>query len=173
MRRPAACACACALALATACAGPGLRGPGAAEYRFPRMFAASQVVAVTAGGERMEFIASVRRSGDVHEVTLFDPVFAAPVLTARAAGREVSEQLLAPGPRAGDGVRLVRLLRDVFARSYAERGGEAEAGGWTGRVRLTGLAPEPAPCRFPAELALAARGGAGSVRVRTLDVQCE
>ncbi|HYD39813.1 MAG TPA: hypothetical protein VEB43_03205 [Anaeromyxobacter sp.] len=171
MRRPATCAC--ALVLATACASAGARGPGAQEYRFPRAFAASQVVAVNAGGERREFIASVRRSGAAHEVTLFDPVFAAPVLTARAEGRAVTEELLAPGPRAGDGVRLVKLLRDVFARRYAERGGEAEAGGWTGRVRLTGLAPEPGPCRFPAEIELAARGGAGSVRVRTLEAECE
>jgi hypothetical protein len=130
-------------------------------------------VAVTTGGDRREFIASVRRSGAVHEVTLFDPVFAAPVLRARAEGSAVTEELLVAGPRAGDGVRLVKLLRDVFARSYAERGGEAEAGGWTGRVRLAGLAGEAAPCRFPTELALDVRGGAASVRVRTLDVACE
>lgn len=162
-----------ASALLAACAGPGAGRPGRAEYSFPRAFEASQLVAVTAGGERRELLASVRRSGDDLQVTLFDPVFAVPVLSARAQGRTITEERLAPGPRAGDGVRLVRLLRDVLSRRYAEGAGTPEAGGWAGRVRLSALPPATTPCRFPAEIEVAPRGSGTIVRVRTLDVACE
>jgi hypothetical protein len=157
--------------LALGCAGVGSRG-AAPPYRFPTDFRASQVVALEEPGGRHELIASVRRSGDEHQVTLFDPVFAVPLLSARAQGGEVSEELLAPGPRPGDGKRLAELLRDVFGRDYVERGGTAEASGWSGRARLSGLPPGSAACRFPAEIEMVPRIGQVRVRVRTLDVTC-
>ena len=163
---------AAAAALGLGCAGAGTHGAGPVPYRFPPAFRASQVVTVQQAGEPHELIASVRRSGDEQDVTLFDPVFAAPLLSARIRGGEVSEELLAPGPRSGDGKRLAELLREVFGREYAERGGAAEAGGRAGVARLAGLPPEPAGCRFPAEIEFIPRVGDLRVRVRTLDVAC-
>jgi hypothetical protein len=164
-------AVAAAAALAFGCAGAGAEGPGAARYRFPTAFRATQVVAMEEPGGRHELIASVRRSGDEEEVTLFDPIFGVPLLNARARRGEVSEEILAPGPRPGDGKRLAELMRDVFSRDYAERDGAAEARGWTGTARLSGLPPEAA-CRFPAEIEIIPRMGQVRVRVRTVDVDC-
>lgn len=155
---------------AVGCAG--VQGTGAVTYRFPQALRASQVVVLEREGQRHEFIASVRRAGADVEVTLFDPVFAIPLLHARAQGGEVSEELLAPGPRPGDGKRLAGLLRDVFSRGYAEAGGAARADGWMGKVRLAGLPAEPGECRFPQEIELRPRAGGAVVQVKTLDVAC-
>jgi hypothetical protein len=154
------------------CACAGAQGAGAITYRFPQELRASQVVVLESEGERHEFIASVRRAGADVEVTLFDPVFAVPLLHARAQGGEVTEELLAPGPRPGDGKRLAGLLRDVFSRGYAETDGAARADGWMGKVRLAGLPAEPGECRFPEEIELRPRAGGAVVQVKTLDVAC-
>src|SRR5512147_3182559 len=120
-----------AAALALACAGPGTHGAGGAPYRFPAVFQVSQVVTVEEPNGKHELIASVRRSQDGLRVSLFDPVFNVPLLSAQVERGEVSEELLTPGPRPGDGKRLAGLLAEVFSRRYDERGGAAEA---TGRV---------------------------------------
>lgn len=161
-------------ASATAAAGcAGARGAGTSPYRFPPAFQASQVVTVVEPGGRHEFIASVRRSAEGGEVTLFDPVFSVPLLVARTRGGEASEELLAPGPRPGDGKRLAELLRDVFGGEYALRGADAQAGVAGASVRLTGVPPEGTPCRFPASIQVAPRLGGVRVEARTVDVGCE
>jgi len=172
MRRRTAPLAAPALALALGCAGAPARPAGAVPYRFPPAFAASQVVTIEGVGEPREMIASVRRDGDEYEVTLFDPVFQAPLLAARAGAGGVSEELLAPGPRPGDGKRLLELLREVYGQEYAEQEGTAQAQGRSGRALLAGLNGTGGACRFPAEIEIAPRGGPVRVTVRTTDVAC-
>jgi hypothetical protein len=157
---------------ALGCAGAPVRPAGAVPYRFPAAFEASQVVTIEGAGERREMIASVRRAGDDYQVTLFDPVFQVPLLAARAGGGAVTEELFTPGPRPGDGKRLVELLREVYGQEYAEAGGAAAARGRSGQARLAGLPPAGGACRFPTEIEIAPRVGAVRVAVRTTDVAC-
>jgi hypothetical protein len=157
--------------VASGCAGVAAR-PAGTTYRFPVAFEASQVVTIDAGGERREVIASVRRAGDDYQVTLFDPVFQVPLLGAAASGGKVTEELLAPGPRPGDGKQLLELLREVYGQDYAERAGAAVAQGRSGRTTLAGLPPAGGACRFPREIAITPRLGAMRFAVRTTDVAC-
>lgn len=150
------------------CATPSTRGTGPLSYRFPEAFTASQVVEVEQGGTRLQFLASVRRDGPDCRVTLFDPVFSVPLVEARLEGGKASEELLAPGPRPGDGRRLVQLLAEVFGRAYPEREGEAEATTIIGAVHLAGLPPPEQACRLPAQIQLLPRPGL-VVRVRTVE----
>jgi hypothetical protein len=170
--RSGALALALAAAAASGCAGAPVRPVGASTYRFPAAFEASQVVTLEVGGERHEFIASVRRTGDDYQVTLFDPIFEVPLLGAAASGGKVTEELLAPGPRPGDGTRLLELLREVYGQDYAELAGAAEARGRSGSARLNGLPPAGEACRFPREIAITPRLGAMRFAVRTTDVAC-
>ncbi|HVO17976.1 MAG TPA: hypothetical protein VMU15_01890 [Anaeromyxobacter sp.] len=172
MRPGRALLAAAALAAAPGCAGAPVRPAGAVSYRFPRAFEGSQVVTILGAGERREMIASVRRAGDDYEVTLFDPVLQVPLLAARARAGVVTEELLTPGPRPGDGKRLVELLREVYGQEYGESDGAALAQGRSGRARLTGLPPGGGPCRFPREIEIAPRTGAVRVAVRTTDLAC-
>ena len=172
MRRGRAPLAAAALAAALGCAGARVPPAGAVSYRFPRAFEGSQVVAIEGAGERREMIASVRRAGDDYEVTLFDPVLQVPLLTARARGRVVTEEFFTPGPRPGDGKRLVELLREVYGQEYRESAGAALAQGRSGQARLAGVPPGGGPCRFPREIEIAPRVGAVRVAVRTTDVAC-
>lgn len=159
-------------ALALACAGAAPR-PGERTYRFPEAFEATQVVTVALDSGPQEALASVRRRGADYEVTLFEPTFAAPLLTAAARGGAVSEELLVAGPRRGDGLRLVKLLADVFGRAYrAGADGRGEARGSLGAYALDGL-PGPGPCAFPAAVDVSPTLGLGPhVHARTVDVSC-
>jgi hypothetical protein len=161
-----------ALAVLLGCAGAPARPGAGSVYRFPRAFEASQVVTLEAGGERREVLASLHRAGADYEVTLFEPVFSAPLLTASARGEALHEELLMPGPRPGDGTRLLALLRDVYGRAYPLDGaGRAEVRGELGRYELSGLAAAPAACPFPDRIEIAPRLGP-RVAVRTVEVGC-
>ncbi len=173
MRTRRSCLCASLVALAGCAAVP--RGGAGSGYRFPQAFEVTQLVKLSLGRDgARELLASVRRSGDDYDVTLFDPVFASPVLTASIRGTEAREETLARGPRPGDGIRLVELLRDLHEHRYAcTAAGVAEAS--TARVsyRLSQLPSPAAACRFPAVIEVIPRIGLGPrVHVRTIDVSC-
>jgi len=168
-RSPAA-----ALALAAACAGVPA-GPGG--WAFPASFDANQVVVAEArdGAGTWELVASLRRRGADYEVTLFDPVFGAPVLAASLRDGRASEQVLAPaGIRAGDGERLVETLREIYGQRYpAESGGATGAETLRQRTTLAAISGGTG-CRFPATIEIRPRAGpVERLEVRTIEVRCD
>jgi len=169
VRRAAAALLALAAACATVPAGPG-------GWAFPASFDANQVVRIEGRDGSWELVASLRRRGDDYEVTLFDPVFSAPVLTASLRGGQASERVLAPagaGVRPGDGERLVETLREIYGERYpAEEGGRTAAGSLRVHTALSGIAGE-AGCRFPGAIEIRPRAGpVERLEVRTIEVRC-
>jgi hypothetical protein len=159
------------LAVATACAGVPRGGEGV--YAFPDAFVATQAVTVTLDSSNQDLVASLSRRGPDLEVTLFDPVFAFPVLTASVRAGVANEVRHADSVRPGDGERLVRLLVAVYEMQYSDTAGVGDASTPTLRLRLEGLPGEGA-CRFPDAIEVSPRfGGGPRVRVRTLDVACD
>ena len=160
--------------LAVACAASGCAhlAPSAAdrEFHFRNELAVTQTVEVDAAGGRHAFLASLRRHGDEIEVTLFDPVFAAPMLSAAWRRGKAEETLLAAGARPGDGKRLIELLREVYAMNYPPpASGRTRATSSRVAVELEGFGR--APCDFPDRMVLEARvGPAFEVRVETVSV---
>ncbi|HET9598470.1 MAG TPA: hypothetical protein VFP65_22975 [Anaeromyxobacteraceae bacterium] len=161
------------LLAATACAG-SMRGGGAAgEYGFPDAFEVTQVVTVESGDDRRELLASVRRRAADYEVTLFDPVFATPLVSAALHGGAASEERFSEAVPPGDGTRLVEQLARLYGERFpAPRDGVTESASGPFRFRLARL-PDAEACRFPGEIAIRPRLGASRrVDVRTLDVRC-
>lgn len=162
-----------ALALAAACAAAP-RAP--AGWAFPAAFDVNQVVRVEGRDGSWELVASLRRRGADYEVTLFDPIFGAPVLTASLMAGRASEEVLAPpgaGIRPGDGSRLVETLRGVYGQRYpSEEGGRTAAEGMRLAVALSAISGEPG-CRFPGAIEIRPRAGpVDRLEVRTLEVRC-
>jgi hypothetical protein len=137
------------------------------------VFDATQAVTVTLEGREQELIASLSRRGRDLEVTLFDPIFSLPVLTASSHGGIASEIRHTDAIPPGKGERLVELLVTVYEARYAAGWtGTAEATTATMRFLLDGLADEGA-CRFPGTVEVSPRfGGGPRVRARTLEVAC-
>jgi hypothetical protein len=158
------------LALA-ACAGAPHGGRSA--YTFPEAFDATQAVTVTLEGRTQELIASLSRRGRDFDVTLFDPVFSFPVLTASSRAGVASEVRHTDAVPRGGGERLVQLLAAVYEARYARTeaaGGKATAGAM--QLTLEGLANEAA-CQFPATIEVSSRIGDGPhVRVVTVEATC-
>jgi hypothetical protein len=146
---------------------------GDAGYAFPEAFDATQAVTVKLEDREHELIASLSRRGGDLEVTLFDPIFSFPVLTASFRGGVASELRHSEAVPAGNGERLAELLVAVYeARYQARAAGAAESATATMRFRLEDL-PDAGPCRFPGTVEVAPRLGAGPhVRARTLEVAC-
>jgi hypothetical protein len=157
-----------AAAALAGCAGARPAGP---VWSFPEAFDATQAVSVRGAGPARDLVASLRRRGGDYEVTLFDPIFGAPLLSAARRGGQVSIE--ASGPAAGreaEARRLVEVLADVYGGAYpAPRGGASEGRAGRLAVRLSGVAPRDG-CPFPERVDVSARGV--SVEVRTLDVTC-
>jgi hypothetical protein len=146
---------------------------GDAGYAFPEAFDATQAVTVKLEDREHELIASLSRRGRDLEVTLFDPVFSFPVLTASSRANVASEIRHTDAVPQGKGERLVELLAAVYGARYARgAAGTAEASTATMRFRLEGL-PDAGDCRFPGAVEVAPRlGGGPRVRARTLEVAC-
>lgn len=162
-------AAALAVALAAACAGVR---PAAPAWTFPDAFDATQVVSASGDGPPMELVASLRRRGGDYEVTLFDPVFGAPLLSAavRGGAHEVREIGPAIG-RAGEARRLLDVLASVYGRAYpAPREDATGASTLAYAIRLSEFGA-PGDCAFPGRIDVTASGGA-RVEVRTLEVTC-
>jgi len=161
-----------ALMLSPGCAG---LSQGSAGYVFPSHFEVTQVVTMAPErGETREFVGSVRRAGGDFVVTLFDPVFSFPLLTASYQAGRVTEEAHAPGLESGQGRRLVELLRDVYGQRYSvvDEGGTA-AGAGGASYGLVGIPGPGSSCRFPLAIEILPRKGMGPrVSVRTLDVAC-
>jgi len=166
MRRAAG---ALAALVAAGCAGPRATGSG---FAFPDAFEANQLVTVRTGDETRELLASLRRAGEDHEVTLFDPVFAVPLLSASTRGGSFTVH--GPrGPGADDVARLLALLGDLYDRSYRPAGAdrfEAKSGMFT--FRLFGVSSRGS-CSFPDRIEVEPRvGSAVHLDVVTIDVSC-
>ena len=161
-----------ALMLSPGCAG---LSHGSAGYAFPSHFDVTQVVTVAPErGETREFVGSVRRAGGDFVVTLFDPVFEVPLLTASYRAGRVTEETHAPGLESGQGRRLVELLRDLYGQHYSvvDDGGTA-VGTDDASYRLVGIPGPGSSCRFPLAIEILPRKGMGPrVSVRTVDVAC-
>jgi hypothetical protein len=167
-------AAALALAALAAAGCAGVRpAAGAAGFRFPESFDATQAVTVDAPDGKVELLASLRRRGADYEVTLFDPVFATPLLGASLSGGVFRVDASGPGVTAREAERLVEVLRDVYAGSYPlPVSGTTVARGHGIAITLTDV-DAGAPCPFAGRIDVRPRfGAAPAVAVRTLDVSC-
>ncbi len=160
-----------ALAALAACATVPRGGPG---WSFPPAFAASQVVEVRAERGAQTLLASVWREPGRIEIAFLDPALQVPLVVARLAGGDFSEERFVEFPMPASQVES--LLRDVAALYGA--GGYAPAdGGLAERVGRwnVSLSPPGGPegCRFPERVTMAPReGGLPRIEVRTLEVRC-
>jgi hypothetical protein len=163
-----------ALLIACASAGASRGGTAAGDYSFPGAFDVTQVVTVESGDDHRELLASVRRRAGDYEVTLFDPVFATPLLSAALRGGAASEERYSDTVPSGEGARLVEQLARLYGERFPEpRGGVTEAASGAFRFRLSQLPDATVACRFPGEIAISPRVSARSrVAVRTVEVQC-
>lgn len=166
-----------AAALALALAGAACAGPrpllDAAAFRFPESFDATQVVTVAAPDGKVELVASLRRREADYDVTLFDPVFATPLLGASLEAGVFRVDARGPGVTAREAEQLLEVLRDVYAGGYPRPvDGTTVARGRRVAITLSGVDPD-APCPFAARIDVRPRLGlAPAVAVRTLDVSC-
>ena len=149
------------------------RGPGG--YVFPESFEVNQVVEVDPGrpGSK-EFLASLRRTNEDYEVTLFDVVLQIPVLTASVRAGAVSVQVMTEGMESKYGYRLVELLPDLYGRVFPNTvEGTTESNTEAFGVRLAGVPESGSLCRFPSTIEVIPHRSVGPrLLVRTIDVTC-
>jgi hypothetical protein len=124
-------------------------------------------------GQTREFLASLRRRGGDLDLALFDPAFAAPLLSATRRSGVVHLEIPTGGPSEGEARRLVELLVELYAQPFQETApgrAEARTGGYV--CRLEGVRARLG-CVFPEAIELVLRvGREARVRVVTLDVSC-
>jgi hypothetical protein len=156
---------------AAACAGAPARARH--DFAFPDSFDVNQVVTARVEGVAQELVASLRRRGAEYEVTLFDPAFGVPLLSASLAGGSVTIASAAGPLRRDDAERLLAMLGDLYAQRFRARGPdrlEAKSGRFV--YRLAGLRSREG-CAFPDRIDVAPRmGSAVVIEVVTLDVSC-
>ncbi len=160
--------------LLAGCAGASHELGAGTHYAFPDEFDVTQAVTVASSSDdTREVLASLRRRAGDYDVTLFDPVFAVPVVTASLHGGVAHEEVLAPGVPAGQGKRLVSLLSTLYGSTFPlPRAGSSEAasGGFSFRL---GEIVDGAACPFPAVIDVSPRLGRWpTLHVRTLEVTC-
>ncbi len=171
MRRLAAAATAL---LALACAHGG--SPAGPAFAFPGAFDANQLVEIRTAGETREVLASLRRRGGDFDVTLFDPVFAVPLLSASSRGGAVHVEA-GPAPGRGPGpeeaTQLLSLLADLYGRTFRAAGADRfETSSGRFRFGLVGVRPRDG-CPFPDRIEVSPRlGSAVHLRVDTIEVSC-
>jgi hypothetical protein len=155
-------------ALALGCAHAGASG---AAFAFPAAFDANQLVTIQTGGETRELIASLRRRGADYDVTLFDPVFAVPILSASARDGAVRVEGGAGGLGADRAEQLLSLLADLYGRTFRATGPDRfEARSRRFAYALAGVRPRDGQ-PFPDVIEVASRGGPEvRLRVETIDV---
>jgi len=149
------------------------RAPGG--YSFPGSFDVTQVVTVDQDRTgSLEFLASLRRVGDDHEVTLFDGALGFPLMSASMRSGASDVQVMAAGVDGAFGLRLLALLQDLYRRDFpasVEGRTESDTGDFT--VRLDGVPRSSSPCRFPSTIEVVPhRNGDPRLLVRTIDVAC-
>jgi len=142
-------------------------------FAFPRAFDANQAVTVRMEGDTRELLASLRWRGGDLDVTLFDPVFAVPLLHASSRGGAVQVETLQAGPREDVARRLVELLGELYAQPFRATGPDrAEARSRHYAFRLEGVRAQGG-CVFPDAIEVAPRSGPDvRVRVVTLELSC-
>lgn len=149
------------------------RGPGG--YVFPESFEVNQVVAVDPDrpGSK-EFLASLRRTNEDYEVTLFDAVLQIPLLTASVRAGVVSVQGMTEGMESKYGYRLVELLPDLYGRVFPNTAeGMTESNTEAFGVRLAGVPESGSRCQFPSTIEVIPHRSVGlRLLVRTIDVTC-
>jgi hypothetical protein len=156
---------------AAGCAGTPV--PGRPPFTFPDAFDVNQSVTVRADGVTHELVASLRRRSASYDVTLFDPAFGVPLLSASMEGAEVLVREGASPERRGDAEKLLAMLRELYGETYRPSGADrAEASAGKMRYRLTGIRSRDG-CAFPDRIEVRPRlGSAVAVDVVTLDVSC-
>lgn len=156
--------------LAVACAH--VPSPGA-PFAFPEAFDANQLVEIATTNGAHQVVASLSRRGRDLEVTLFDPVFTAPLLSASTRAGEVRVHASAPGLPENAAPQLLALLVDLYDRTFRGAGaGRFEARSRRFAYALVGVRLRDG-CSFPDWVeASTRRGPALHLRVTTLDVSC-
>lgn len=157
-------------ALAAACAHAP---PPGAPFAFPDAFEANQLVEIATADGRREVVASLRRRGADFEVTLFDPVFTIPLLSASTRGGDLRVEGSAPGLPEDAGPQLLALLADLYGRTFRAVGADRlEARSRRFAYALLGVRPRDG-CPFPDRIEVSPRRGAAlHLRVVTIDVSC-
>jgi hypothetical protein len=165
-----------ALPMILTCATTPEGEAGRRRYRFPNVFRANQTVRVTVTkGGKLELLASVQRSGGDYDVTLFDPLFAAPLLRASSREGAITEELLAPSAKAGWGIQLLALLREVYNETYLSHAEDAwNASSRAASLRIIDIDATGRTCAFPKVIEVKPRAGVvRDVRIQTLQADCE
>ncbi len=157
-------------ALAAACAhAPPQRG----RFAFPDAFDANQLVEIASEDGTREVVASLRRRAGDFEVTLFDPVFSVPLLTASTRRGDVRVDGSAPGLPENAGPQLLALLADLYGRTFrAASADRLEARSGRFAYALVGVRPRDG-CPFPDRVDVSPRRGPVlHLRVVTIEVSC-
>ena len=147
--------------------------PPGAPFAFPDAFDANQLVEIATADGTREVVASLRRRGGDFEVTLFDPVFTVPLLSASTRGGDVRVDGSAPGLPEDAAPQLLALLQDLYGRTFRAAGADRlEARSRRFAYALVGVRARDG-CPFPDSVEVSRRGRADlHLRVVTIDVSC-
>ncbi|HCF58400.1 MAG TPA: hypothetical protein DFS52_10455 [Myxococcales bacterium] len=141
-------------------------------YRFPERFDLIQVITVEQGGQRHQFLASVRRTGADFDFVLLDPVIQRPLVEATYAAGEWNEKSSLPKEVDFKARDLFDAIRQLFvSQCFSEADGGLEFR--SDRFRFWFAEPAPGECSLPASIGMKPRiGDAVAVSAETQDVGC-
>ncbi|MGI5864005.1 MAG: hypothetical protein ACOX6T_18390 [Myxococcales bacterium] len=161
--------------LALSSTGCALFGGRSCEsaYRFPERFDLIQVITVEQGGQRHQFLASVRRAGADFDFVLLDPVIQRPLVEAAYRAGEWTERSNLPKDVDFKARELFDAIRQLFAaQCFPKADGNLEFR--SDRLRFWFAEPAPGECSMPATIKMKPRmGDAIAVTAETQDVGCE